>query len=510
MNDYEGYGYSIAFAVGISVVMYLLIRKWRTTAAAKANEEAVLRTLVDNLPDLIYVKDPNGRFLLANNAVARIMGATKPSALLGKNDFDFHPKELATRYHDDEQALIRSGEPLLAREEECRDPAGNLVFLETTKIPLRDVAGRVTGLVGIGRNVTLRVTESRALERAVQESREVIQAVLSGARDPRIAIQGKSGNLQLLAEGINELIGNVSTTVAETVQLVRRAVDGDLTSRMQVDNKLGEFKALAASVNSLIQAMMGVVTSLTNTCRAVQVGAEEISLGNRDLSKRTDEQASSLIETASSMKRMTSTVKSNADSAAQANQLAVAAREEAERGGAVVSAAVAAMSEINLASNKIAEITSMIDEIAFQTNLLALNAAVEAARAGDQGKGFAVVASEVRNLASRSAEAAKEIKVLIVDAVGKVVEGTKLVNESGKMLGEIVLRVTRVTDVMAEIANSSREQATGIEQVNGAVAAMDTMTQQNAALVEKAAEAAQTLNQQATNLMKLIEHYTVQ
>jgi PAS domain S-box-containing protein len=185
MNDYEGYGYSIAFAVGISVVMYLLIRKWRTTAAAKANEEAVLRTLVDNLPDLIYVKDPNGRFLLANNAVARIMGATKPSALLGKNDFDFHPKELATRYHDDEQALIRSGEPLLAREEECRDPAGNLVFLETTKIPLRDVAGRVTGLVGIGRNVTLRVTESRALERAVQESREVIQAVLSGARDPR-------------------------------------------------------------------------------------------------------------------------------------------------------------------------------------------------------------------------------------------------------------------------------------------------------------------------------------
>ena len=146
----------------------------------------------------------------------------------------------------------------------------------------------------------------------------------------------------------------------------------------------------------------------------------------------------------------------------------------------------------------------------FQTNLLALNAAVEAARAGDQGKGFAVVASEVRNLASRSAEAAKEIKALIVDAVGKVVEGTKLVNKSGKMLGEIVLRVARVTDVVAEIATSSRDQASGIEVVNGAVAAMDTMTQQNAALVEKAAEAAQTLNEQATGLMRLIEHYTVQ
>ena len=213
------------------------------------------------------------------------------------------------------------------------------------------------------------VTESRALERAVQESREVIQAVLTGARDRRIATEGKSGNLQLLAEGINELIGNVSMTVAETVQLVRCAVDGDLTSRMQVDNKSGEFKALATSVNSMIQAMMEVVTSLTNTCRAVQLGAEEISRGNRDLSKRTDEQASSLLETTSSMNRMTSTVKNNANSATQANQLALAAREEAERGGAVVSAAVAAMSEINTASNKIAEITSMIDEIAFQTNL---------------------------------------------------------------------------------------------------------------------------------------------
>ena len=340
VNEHEVYGYGIVLVVCLSLLGYLSIRKWRTTATAKANEEAVLRTLVDNLPDLIYVKDLNGRFLLANNAVARIMGAMKPSDLLGKNDFDFHPKDLATRYHDDEQALIRSGEPLLAREEECRDPAGNLVFLETTKIPLRDVAGKVTGLVGIGRNVTLRVTEARALERAVLESREVIQAVLAGARDRRISVQGKSGNLQLLAEGINELIGNVSATVAETVQLVRSAVDGDLTSRMQVDNKLGEFRALATSVNNLIQAMMEVVISLTNTCRAVQVGAEEISLGNLDLSKRTDEQASNLMETTSSMKRMTSTVKNNANSAAQANQLALAAREEAERGGAVVSAAV--------------------------------------------------------------------------------------------------------------------------------------------------------------------------
>ncbi len=252
---------------------------------------------------------------------------------------------------------------------------------------------------------------------------------------------------------------------------------------------------------------MDVVAGLTKTCRAVQTGAEEISRGNLDLSKRTEEQASSLVETTSSMEQMTLEVKNNADNAVQANQLAVAAREHAERGGNVVGTAVAAMSEISAASNKIAEIIGVIDEIAFQTNLLALNAAVEAARAGEQGRGFAVVASEVRNLASRSAGAAKEIKALIQDSVGKVSEGTKLVDESGKVLGEIVTRVKKVTDVMAEIADSSREQASGIEQVNRAVTSMDAMTQQNAALVEEATAAARALNEQATSLMKLMGRY---
>jgi methyl-accepting chemotaxis protein len=209
------------------------------------------------------------------------------------------------------------------------------------------------------------------------------------------------------------------------------------------------------------------------------------------------------------MEEMTSAVRNNADNAAQANQLASAAREQAERGGKVVSAAVVAMSEINASSKKIADITSVIDEIAFQTNLLALNAAVEAARAGEQGRGFAVVASEVRNLASRSAEAAKEIKALIHDSVGKVTEGTKLVDESGKALGEIVSRVKKVTDVVAEIASSSREQASGIEQVNKAITMMDDVTQQNAALVEQAAAAAQALTEQASNLTQLIARYRV-
>jgi len=276
---------------------------------------------------------------------------------------------------------------------------------------------------------------------------------------------------------------------------------------MNVKAKMGDFKVLATSVNSMIQAMMEVVATLATTSRAVQLGAEEISRGNQALSDRTEEQSSSLVQTTSTMEEMTAIVKNNADNAAQANQLAVAAREKAEGGGRVVGAAVAAMGEINTASNKIVEVIGVIDEIAFQTNLLALNAAVEAARAGEQGQSFAVVASEVRNLASRSAGAAKEIKALIQDSVRKVNEGTRLVDESGEALGEIVTRVKKVTDVMADIANSSREQALGIEQVNSAVIAMDSMTQQNAALVEEASAAAAALNEQATSLTELIGHY---
>jgi methyl-accepting chemotaxis protein len=204
---------------------------------------------------------------------------------------------------------------------------------------------------------------------------------------------------------------------------------------------------------------------------------------------------------------MTSTVRNNAENAAQANELANAARAEAERGGKVVGAAVNAMAEITASSTRIADIIGVIDEIAFQTNLLALNAAVEAARAGEQGRGFAVVAAEVRNLASRSAAAAKEIKTLIQDSVGKVTEGTKLVDESGKMLRDIVAGVNKVTNVMSEIASSSREQAAGIEQVNKAITTMDGVTQQNAALVEQASAAAQALTEQALDLGRLIARY---
>ncbi|MEO6185110.1 MAG: methyl-accepting chemotaxis protein, partial [Steroidobacteraceae bacterium] len=241
----------------------------------------------------------------------------------------------------------------------------------------------------------------------------------------------------------------------------------------------------------------------------ISKGADEISQGNTNLSQRTEEQASSLEETASSMEEMTSTVKQNADNAGQANQLAVAARDQAERGGVVVAKAVRAMAEINESSKKIADIISVIDEIAFQTNLLALNAAVEAARAGEQGRGFAVVATEVRNLSGRSATAAKEIKALIQDSVRKVDEGSDLVTQSGNTLEQIVASVKKVTDIVAEIAAASREQSAGIEQVNKAVTQLDELTQQNAALVEQASAASQSMAEQARGLNESMHRYVL-
>jgi len=301
----------------------------------------------------------------------------------------------------------------------------------------------------------------------------------------------------------------VSGNVSGMVSVIKQFSKGNLTMELFATNEKDEISQLYNSLHDLQVKLTEVIISIRTGANEVSTASEQVAQGNANLSQRTQEQASSLEEVASSMEEMTGTVSQNADNAQQANQLAIGAREQADAGGVVVSRAMAAMTEINNSSKKIADIIGVIDEIAFQTNLLALNAAVEAARAGEQGRGFAVVATEVRNLAGRSATAAKEIKSLIKDSVAKTQDGTKLVDESGHALTEIVKAVKKVSDIVAEIAAASREQSEGINQVNKALLQMDDMTQQNAALVEEAAAAAEAIEAQSQELVSQVEFFSI-
>ena len=299
------------------------------------------------------------------------------------------------------------------------------------------------------------------------------------------------------------LTRTITRPLAAAVAVAEKVADGDLTSRIEPRGR-DELAALMTALQRMNEGLQKIIGTVRDGTGAIASASQEIATGNADLSSRTEQQASSLEETASSMEELTSTVKQNADNARQANQLAASASAVAVKGGEVVGQVVGTMTSINESSKKIVDIIAVIDGIAFQTNILALNAAVEAARAGEQGRGFAVVASEVRSLAQRSAAAAKEIKQLITDSVGKVADGTRLVDEAGRTMGDIVASVQRVTDIMAEISAASQEQSSGIEQVNQAVTQMDEATQQNAALVEQAAAAAESLQEQAARLTEAI------
>ncbi|KAB8044293.1 methyl-accepting chemotaxis protein [Janthinobacterium aquaticum] len=292
-------------------------------------------------------------------------------------------------------------------------------------------------------------------------------------------------------------LGNIQSS------LERVSASLDLSSTMPVE-RMDEVGRTATAFNKFMERIVEVISTVRNSADTVSVAAAQITAGNADLSVRTEQQASSLEETASSLEELTSAVRQNTDNARQANTLALSASDVARKGGAVVAQVVGTMGSINESARKIADIIGVIDGIAFQTNILALNAAVEAARAGEQGRGFAVVATEVRNLAQRSAAAAKEIKGLIEDSVDKVSTGSVLVDQAGATMEEIVASIRRVTDIMGEIANASHEQSAGIEQVNQAISQMDQVTQQNAALVEEAAAAASSLEERAVELVDVV------
>ncbi len=334
-----------------------------------------------------------------------------------------------------------------------------------------------------------------------------IKSLVDAAACGEFGVRGQEEKYQHtfreMIAGLNKLMQTCQTGLDEVSVVMGRVAQGDLTARMQGSYQ-GAFERIKQDTNATVEQLTTIVGDIRQATDTINTGAREIAMGNADLSQRTEQQSSSLQQTASSMEELTATVKQNADNARQANQLADSASQIAAKGGAVVGQVVGTMEAISASSKKIVDIISVIDGIAFQTNILALNAAVEAARAGEQGRGFAVVATEVRNLAQRSANAAREIKGLIGDSVEKVGTGSKQVADAGSTMEDVVRSVKRVTDIMAEIAAASVQQSAGIEQVNQAVAQMDKSTQQNAALVEQASAAAQSMEEQAGSLSRTV------
>jgi len=436
-------------------------------------------------------------------------------------DEAYHEKEMkavsanVSKVQDELESLIKSdaGKALIT----------TVATRRTTYIDARNTAYKLKRELGLDNQQVQSHFEQKVMPAMLAYTESVnkvaaFQQMLFTAANDHIEVLDQSARRSLIVLALVALVASIvlgmllarsiTTPLKRAVSLARQVASGDLTTEIRAESR--------DEVGDLLDALKTMSTSLRKTVTEVRTGTEnivtasrQISSGNMDLSARTEEQASSLEETASSMEELTSTVRQNADNAREANVLAKNASQIAAHGGQVVSQVVSTMASINASSKKIGDIIAVIDGIAFQTNILALNAAVEAARAGEQGRGFAVVASEVRNLAQRSAAAAKEIRGLIIDSVQKVDAGERLVGEAGATMQEIVQGIGRVTDIMAEIASASAEQSTGIEQVNEAITQMDGVTQQNAALVEEAAAASAALQEQATTLAQLVSVFNL-
>ncbi len=390
------------------------------------------------------------------------------------------------------------------------------VFLDTIKVSQAlaegDLSLKITqDYSGVYHQVKVSVnTTTEALIRIVNEIQTIVEAAATrGDFSVKMELTGKQGYTKTLSELLNRLSEVTDGGLRDIMRVSKALAAGDLTQTVIRDYP-GLFGQTRDGINTTVENLKMLVDQIKLAVQNINTGAGEIAEGNRDLSQRTELLAANLDESSSSMNELTATVRDNAQNAMQGNKLAIDANNVACKGGAAVGQVVGTMCSIYESSRKIVDITSVIDSIAFQTNILALNAAVEAARAGEQGRGFAVVAGEVRTLAHRSAAAAKEIKLLISDSVGKVENGIVLVEQAGQTMGEIVSSIKRVTDIMAEISQASNEQSTGIEQVNKAIAQMDDVTQQNAALVQQAASVADSLEDQAKNLTLSVSQFKLQ
>ena len=471
-----------------------------------AREQAVkgerIKTALDSVSANVMVTDADYNIVYINPAIEKMFHEAEDdirkdlpdfdaSNLIGQNIDIFHrnpehQRSMLDRLTESYTADIRVG--------------GR--YLRVIAAPVISDEGRRIGAVAEWLDRTAEV----AIE---QELNELVTEAQGGHLSTRLSIDGKQGFFRQLAENLNGMLDVLEATFTDINGVMGGMRNGDLS--MTIDRAYdGLFGEVKDNVNGTIERLREIVSDIRESAMQIESSSTELAQGNHNLSSRTEQQAAALEEVASSMEEITSTVKQNADNAEHANVLATTAGQTADEGGQVVENAVMAMEEINQSSARIAEIIGVIDEIAFQTNLLALNASVEAARAGEQGRGFAVVATEVRNLAQRSATAAKEIKELINDSVKKVQAGTELVNESGEKLGEIVSGVRKVKDIVAEIAAASSEQATGVDQVSTAITSMDDLTQQNAALAEEASAASTNMSEQAKIMARQMQFFNTQ
>jgi methyl-accepting chemotaxis protein len=464
-----------------------------------ADESLRIQIALDNVSTGVMIADNERNIIYMNRSIEELIKAAEAdlrkelpnfsaSGLVGSSIDNFHKKP------EQQKQMLATFTSTYRTDMEI----GGRTFALAAS-PVINKQGQRLGSVVEWRDRTLEVATEK-------EVASIVSGAVMGDFSRRVELEGKTGFFLQLGAGMNQLTETSETGLNEVVRVLGALAQGDLTEKISSDYH-GTFGKLKNDSNTTVEQLTEVISRIKDATDTINTASREIASGNTDLSQRTEEQASSLEETAASMEELTATVRQNAENARQANQLAAGASDIAIKGGEVVGKVVQTMSSISESSKKIVDIISVIDGIAFQTNILALNAAVEAARAGEQGRGFAVVASEVRNLAQRSAAAAKEIKALIGDSVDKVQVGTDLVGMAGQTMEEVVSSVKRVTDIMAEISAASNEQSAGIEQVNQAITQMDDVTQQNAALVEEAAAAAELLEEQAQELAKLVSTF---
>jgi methyl-accepting chemotaxis protein len=466
-----------------------------------ANDNLRIRIALDASSANLRIADDDGKVIYANKGLLTTLRQIEPGMRERQPNFSvntFVGSSIGDFYADPAAALKTMRELQGTRQVEM--DIGGRIFNVVTN-PIINERNQRLGTVGEWIDRTAEINAQRSVAALINQAS-------AGNLEARLDTSVLEGFYKELGTGINSLVETSGSAIGEIADLLSKVAAGDLTQTVNSEYQ-GTFGRLRDDANETVSKLRELVGDIQQSAETINTAAKEIAAGNVDLSSRTEEQASSLEETASSMEELTATVRQNAENAKQANDLAASAQSVAEKGGEVVGQVVHTMSSIHQASSKIADIIGVIDGIAFQTNILALNAAVEAARAGEQGRGFAVVATEVRNLAKRSADAAKEIKGLISDSVDRVEAGNRLVDQAGRTMEEVVGSIKRVAKIVTDISEASREQSAGIEQVSLAVSQMDEVTQQNAALVEEAAAAAESLEEQANHLAESVSVFKV-